>query len=311
VIVELRHLKGFLAVARHGHFTRAAGELGLAQPALSQQIAQLEEELGVVVFERSRRGARLTAAGQALVRRAERILLEVDEARREAGRHASLDHGHVVIGTISSIAVLRLPALLARFRSRHPGVEVELREGHTARLVQLLGSGALDLAMIHTGSLRTGRVAPPPGRSGAQVTWESAYSEELVLIVGRRHRLAHAREVRWADLSDEAFVMFHEGSMLRSIVGAAAAVAGFSARIALEVDETATVRSFVAAGLGVSVLPRSLAASPGPAVDLVRLAAPRLFRTVRLGWRRQADANPAAVALADLLRSQLVRLGQP
>src|SRR5215468_5746355 len=106
MIVELRHLRGFLAVARHAHFTRAAGELGLAQPALSQQIAQLEAELGVAVFERSRRGARLTAVGQALVGRAERILREVDEARSEAGRYASLEHGRVVIGTISSIAVL-------------------------------------------------------------------------------------------------------------------------------------------------------------------------------------------------------------
>jgi DNA-binding transcriptional LysR family regulator len=309
--MELRHLKGFLAVARHGHFTRAAGELGLAQPALSQQIAQLEEELGVAVFERSRRGARLTAAGQSLVPRAERIFLEVDEARREAGQYASLGHGRVVIGTISSIAVLRLPALLARFRARHPGVEVEVREGYVGRLLELLGSGALDLAVVHTGSLRTGRIAPLAGRGGAQITWVTAYSEEVVLIVGRRHRLAQAREARWADLSDEAFVMFHEGSMLRSLVGAAAAVAGFSARIALEVDESATVRSFVAAGLGVSVLPRSMAASPGPPVALVRLAAPRLFRTVRLGWRRQAEANPAAVALVDLLRTQLVRLGRP
>jgi len=305
--MELRHLRGFLAVARHGHFTRAAGELGLAQPALSQQIAQLEEELGVKVFERSRRGARLTAAGQSLVRRAEQIFREVDEARREAGRYARLDHGRVVIGTISSIAVLRLPALLARFRVRHPGVEVEVREGNVARLLELLGSGALDVAVVHTGSLRTGRVAPPAGRAGAPIKWETAYSEELVLIVGRRHRLARAREARWADLSEEAFVMFHEGSMVRNIVGAAAAVAGFGARSAFEVDETATLRSFVAAGLGVSVLPRSMAASPGPPVSLVRLAAPRLFRTVRLAWRRQAEANPAAVALVELLRSQLVR----
>jgi len=309
--MELRHLKGFLAVARQGHFTRAAGELGLAQPALSQQIAQLEEELGVAVFERSRRGARLTAAGQALVGRAEQILREVAEARREAGRYASLDRGRVVIGTISSIAVLRLPALLARFRDRHPGVEVVVREGHSARHVELLGSGALDLAMIHTGSLGTGRTAPPPGRPGAPITWETGYSEELVLIAGRRHRLAHAPEARWVDLSDEAFVMFREGSMLRGIVGAAAAVAGFSAHVALEVDETATVRSFVAAGLGVAVMPRSMAASPGPPVAQVRLAAPRIFRTVRLGWRRAAEANPAAVALVDLLRPQLVRLGQP
>ena len=305
MIMELRHLRGFLAVARHGHFTRAAGELGLAQPALSQQIAQLEEELGVAVFERSRRGARLTSAGQSLVQRAERILQEVDEARSEAGRYASLDQGRVVMGTISSVAVLRLPALLGGFRARHPGVEVVVREGHTARLLDLLSSGALDLAVLHTGSLRAGRIIPPPGPGGAGVRWETAYSEELVLIVSRRHRLARSPEARWADLSDEPFVMFREGSMLRNIIGAATAVTGFGARVALEADETATVRSFVSAGLGVSVLPRSMAASSGPPVRLMRLTAPRLFRTVRLGWRRQAEANPAAMALIDVLRSQL------
>src|SRR5262252_8107875 len=110
------------------------------------------------------------------------------------------------MGTISSIAVLRLPLLLARFRARHPGVDVEIREGHSARLVDLLGSGVLDVAVLHTGSLRTGRAAPPPGRGGAPIAWETGYSEELVLIVGRRHRLAQTREVRWIDLGDEPFV---------------------------------------------------------------------------------------------------------
>jgi len=308
--MELRHLKGLLAVARHGNFTRAAEDLGVVQPALSQQIAQLEAELGVALFARAGRRLELTEAGRLFLPHAERILLDVDEARREAGQHASLGRGRVVIGTISSIAVLRLPVLLARFRARHPGVEVELREGHSAWLLDLLGSGALDVALLHTGSLRTGRAAPPSARAGAPIAWATAYSEELVLIVGRRHRLSRARETTWTSLGDEPFVMFHEGSMLRNIVGAAAAVAGFSPRIALEMDETATVRSFVSAGLGVSVLPRSLAETAGPPVELVRLSAPRIFRTVRLGWRRQAEANPAAVALVALLRSQLVQLAQ-
>jgi len=306
--VDLRHLRGFLAVARHSHFTRAARDLGIAQPALSQQIAQLEEELGVAVFERSRRGARLTAAGQSLVERAERILREVDEARRDAGSYSSLDRGRVAIGTISSIAVLRLPSLLARFKARFPGVEVQVHEGHSARLVELLGSGVLDLALLHTAALGAGRAAPPPGRGREQITWESAYSEELVLVVGRRHRLAEAREVRWTDLSDEAFIMFHEGSMLRSITAAAAAAAGFTTRTAFEVSETETLRAFVSAGLGVSVLSRSMADAPGSPVQRVRLTAPRLVRTVRLGWRPQTEANPAATALMELVRSQLVHI---
>ena len=115
-------------------------------------------------------------------------------------------------------------------------------------------------------------------------------------------------EVRWVDLSDEAFIMFHEGSMLRSIIAAAAAAAGFTTRTAFDVSETATLRAFVSAGLGVSVLSRSTADAPGPPVQLVRLTAPRLVRTVRLGWRRQAEANPAAVALMELVRSQLVHI---
>ena len=118
-----------------------------------------------------------------------------------------------------------------------------------------------------------------------EITWESAYSEELVLVVGRRHRLAEAREVRWTDLSDEAFIMFHEGSMLRSITATAAAAAGFTTRTAFEVSETETLRAFVSAGLGVSVLSRSMADAPGPPVQRIRLTAPRLVRTVRLGWR--------------------------
>src|SRR3954470_947812 len=109
-MMELRHLRAFLAVAQHRHFTHAARALGLAQPALSQHIAQLEDELGVRLFERTRRGALLTEPGRGLVPRAERVLAELAAARSDARDHGDLVRGRVVLGTIASIAALRLPA---------------------------------------------------------------------------------------------------------------------------------------------------------------------------------------------------------
>src|SRR3954465_2023680 len=117
-MIEIRHLRAFLAIARHAHFTRAAAALHLAQPALSQQIAQLEDELGTRLFERSRRGARLTSAGTAFRVRAERVISELEGARAEARDHRVLLRGRVVLGTLASLAAMRLPAVLGRFRER-------------------------------------------------------------------------------------------------------------------------------------------------------------------------------------------------
>ena len=303
--MELRHLRAFLAVARHGHFTRAAAAIGLAQPALSQHIAQLEAELGVRVFERSRRGALPTDAGRAFLPRAERVLAELEAARSDARDFHGLVRGRVVIGTISSIAALRLPDVLSRFRARHPGIDLALREDHTAPLIALLASGAIDLALLHAGSIRSPRRAATRGTLAAEITSTKLQDEALVVALPRRHPLASAREIEFAALAAEPFVVHHEGSTLREEVMAAGAATGFTPRLALEASGNDTVRAFVAAGFGVALLPRSLAAAPGPPIATVEVSAPRVARTVSIARRRHGALQPAPRAVFEFLRASL------
>jgi LysR family transcriptional activator of glutamate synthase operon len=290
-MIDLRHVRAVLAIALHEHFTRAAAALGLAQPALSQQIAQLEDDLGVRLFERSRRGARLTEAGRAFRARAERIVAELDGAYADARELAGLVRGRVVLGTIASLAGLKLPTILTRFRERHPGIDIVLREDHSAPLVASLGAGGVDLALTHAGSLRArrGRRSRPPAPAGLSSMVLS--EEELVLAVPRRHRLAGARTVAFAELAAEPFVLYKEGSMLRELTLAGAAAAGFTVRSTLEASGNDTVRAFVAAGFGVSLLPRSLAAAAGPPIAAVAVTAPRVVRVVGLAQARRPAAG--------------------
>ena len=307
-MIEVRHLRAFLAVARHAHFTRAAAALHLAQPALSQQIAQLEDHLGTRLFERSRRGARLTDAGTAFRGRAERVLSELDSAHAEAQDYRGLARGRVVLGTIASLAATWLPSVLGRFRDRYPGIEIVLREEHTRTLVGWLAEGAVDLALVHTGSLRS------RGRSRAQpiahagLAFAVLEEEEMVLVMPRGHRLAGGSKsrVRFADLAGEPFVLYKDGSLAREMMLAGAAAAGFTPRSALEATGNDTVRAFVAAGFGVSLLPRTLAVTAGPPVAVASLSPPAK-RVVSLGRRKHGAMQPAVQALHAFLGEHLPR----
>ncbi|HEU5327875.1 MAG TPA: LysR family transcriptional regulator, partial [Thermomicrobiales bacterium] len=167
--MELRQLRYFVAVARRRHYTAAAEEIGVAQPALSQQIKLLERELGLDLFDRTGRRVRLTAAGEALLVRAERILADVASAEQEMAEFAGLARGRVIVGTLPSLAERQLPGLLAGFHARHPGLDLVLREESTVRLLALAGSGDVDLALINE---------LPAADLPAGITTEPLFSEE-------------------------------------------------------------------------------------------------------------------------------------
>jgi DNA-binding transcriptional LysR family regulator len=298
--MDVRQLRYFMVVAHQRHFTRAAAELHIAQPALSQQIAQLERELGVLLLDRTNRRVRLTSAGEALLPRAERILAEVERTEEEMRAYAGVVRGRVVVGTLAFVAAFRLPALLARFHAFYPGVEIVLREEATEQLAALLAAGRVDLALVHVTEEDL-----PPSLADAAVATEPLYSEDLVLIMAPDHPLAERGEVALAELRDEVFIAFKPGSGLRRALARAGEEAGFKPRVIFESGDLGAIRGLVAAGLGISVVPRSVAEAPGAAIAVVPLGALPLTRTVLLAWRRDHYRSPAAEACLAFIRADV------
>jgi LysR family transcriptional activator of glutamate synthase operon len=294
--MDIRQLRSFAAVARLQHFTRAAEELHLAQPALSQQIQQMERDLGVRLFDRSSRHVRLTEAGSALYVHAQRILADIDRAENAMAAYAGLQRGRVAIGTLQTVAEGTLPPLIARFHHEYPGLEVRLIEETTEQLVGMVADGRLDVAFIHVGRYDAESEATFPPIPQGEITSTPLYSEELVLAVAPEHRLAGSGGVTFAALRNEPLVVFKSGASLRHLVTAACAYHGFAPRISFEVSGAASARALAAKGLGLAVLPRSAVVEQGPRVVAVPLLGLGLARTVLLARHSRRELSPAAAA---------------
>lgn len=290
--MDLRQLQYFVEVARQRHFRRAAGRLLVSQPALSQQVRLLERELGHVLLDRTTRRVKLTAAGEAFLVRAERILAEVEDAKARMQEFSGLARGRVVVGTLQSLAELKLPGLLAEFNHLYPGIEVALWEESEDQMMELLNRGELDVALAHV----TG-VSVPAG-----IVTERLFSEDLVLVVSSNHALAGRKRVELGELREEQFILAKPGSGIRNMLLTACSAEGFAPHVAFE---TAALRSFAAEGLGIAVIPRFRAESEGPAVKVVELARPTLSRTVAFFWVKNRYRSPASGAFLKFFRGRL------
>jgi LysR family transcriptional activator of glutamate synthase operon len=292
--MELRQRRYLVALDDERHFTRAAAREHIAQPALSQQIRRLEQEVGLPLVHRTTRQVALTEAGTMLVERARRVLGELEAARAELEELSGVRSGRVTIGAMQTVGAFDLSLLLATFHERHPGVELAIREEPSDTLAALLRADVLDLAILSV----TDRIE----RRGLGL--EQLTSEELVAVLPRGHRLAGRKRMRFAELADEEFIGFREGWALRHVFEQAAAEAGFTPRLAFESNELPRIRTLVARGLGVAVLPRSgIEGEAARDVAVVALTDPRPTRDVTLAWRADRRHAPAAAAFLTLARS--------
>jgi LysR family transcriptional regulator, transcription activator of glutamate synthase operon len=289
--VELRQLRSVEAVARHRHFTRAAEELHLAQSALSHQIRRLEEELGTPLFERTSRRVTPTEAGQAIAARARRVLAEVDGARAEVDELRGVLRGRIWIGPLVPAGDVDVPGLLARFSQAHPGVEVGLREGIAAEMLRWLAADELDAAFC----LLAGEVPD-------ELAIEPLGDDEVVAAFAPGHAPA-APHVNVADLAQHKIVAPRRGSAITSMLQQRFADAGEPLRLALESGDPFLLRSLAARGFATAILPRSLTALEGPALD-VRSLQPAVQLPVALVWRRERSAPPAARAFVEFVRRE-------
>ena len=288
--MELRQLRYLVALADERHFTRAAEREHIAQPALSQQIRRLEDELGVKLVERTTRRVAMTQAGELLVGRARRMLAELEAAQAELASLAGVQTGRLSVGALHTMGPVDLSLLLASFHRSHPGIELTVREQSSEELAEMLRVDEIDLAFLSVTEHIQSR----------GLTLAPLVSEELVVVLPAAHPLAKRPSVRLAELAGEAFISFRKGSRLRELLDQAAAEAGFEARIALESNESRRIRSLVASSLGVAILPRSDATGAGAPVAVTALVEPALTRDVTLAARTRRHLSPAAIAFRDL-----------
>jgi DNA-binding transcriptional LysR family regulator len=292
VAVQLHQLGYFVALADTRHFTRAAEQVGVAQPTLSQQIRALEDGLGTRLVARRPGNIELTAAGEELLPVARRILAEADNARRALAELADLRRGRVHLGATPSLCTGVVPSVVADYRRDHPGVAIVITEGGSRDLQERLATGELDLALL----------VDSRAREDQGLTTSPLFVEELVVISSpdvppptRRARLA-VPELRHAPM-----VMFREGYDLRETTIAACREHGFEPTFAVEGGEMDAVLSFVAAGVGVAIVPSTVVA--GDRFRVTKLQSPGLSRTVQLTRRSGVDLSRAAAELADRLAS--------
>lgn len=244
----VRHLWLFLAVAEEQNFGRAAKRLGMSQPPLTAQIQTLEAALRVKLFERSRRGAHLTAAGAALVPAVRKLVDQMQQMEAAVQEALAVQARGLTIGAIAPAMLDVLPPLLEKIRTRHPDVAVTVREIDSVEAAPMLRSGLIDLAFARLGP------------SGEEDIGTLAVTEDrLVVALPRTHRLAARKTVRLSTLAQEDFVMFYRQvspEYFDTLTGACRR-AGFMPRVAHEVRSVASQVAFVGCGQGIALVPAS------------------------------------------------------
>lgn len=283
--MDLRHLRYFIAVAEELSFTKAAERLHKAQPPVSQQIRQLEDEMGVTLLNRTRRHVELTEAGRIFLEQARQILRSTESAVVLAQRAQRGEIGRLTVGFFEHMSYTLLPPILRAYRERFPSVEVQLRWFPVIRQAEALRRGDLDIAFM--------RLVPDLN----EVTWETILEEPFVLAIPSGHPLADVETVSLKNCAQEQFIMymadlapdFHAMNLRMC------ASAGFVPKVASEVGQVYTLLGLVSSGAGIGFVPASVQQVHFDRVVYKPIQGKQLMYEVMLGWNQR---NPTALMKA-------------
>ncbi len=294
--MEMHQLRYVVAVARTGNFSRAAEQCHVAQPSLSQQILKLEEELGERLFDRMKREAKLTAHGETFLRRAVRILDEVNAAKREASDARDLIHGTLAVGVLPTIAPYLLPDVMAQFMEKFPGVEVVVHEDTTARLLKSTLGYEIEIALTSL----------PIEDERLQV--RALFAEELLLALPPGHPLTRKRTVAATALEGERLIVMKEGHCLGDQVLGFCDRRDVKPRISFRSAQLETVQAMVASGLGCSLIPAMAArAERDGSPEYRSFQSPIPQRKIVAVWPR---LRPPGRAASEFLKMVSARFGK-
>jgi DNA-binding transcriptional LysR family regulator len=288
----LPQIEAFLEVARRQNLSRAAEALFLSQPTLTARLQRLEAALGEQLFVRTRRGMRLTEAGDAFLPYAEHALRALADGRERLSELRQGMAGRLVLGAPPTVSTYALPALLARFSSAHPGVRLTVKTGTSEEILEMVLHDQVQLGIMRA-------------LANQEIERVPLYTDTLVLIAGPGHRLARSRSgrrARLADLAGEVLVLFGRSSSYLDFTTAIFRQAGVLPGSVLELDNIEAAKKMVERGLGVSLVPSSTVAAELAAGTLARIelvdAAPARREIVVV---RRRDAGPPSGAVAAFL----------
>lgn len=286
----LRQLEYAVAIADHAHFGNAAAAVHISQPGLSSQIKELERRLGVTLFERSRRGIRLTVTGEAVIQRSRHILGLVDDLQRLTSRHRGTVTGRFVVAAIPTIAPYLLPVLARTLRRTWSEVHLELTERQTVPMVAAVEAGEIDMGLLavpyDTGALRIRTLAEEP----------------FLLAMPEGHRLSGVSPLAVSVLSNLQVLLLEEGHCLRDHARSVCDIAGKVEHSEVRATSLATLIQMVAGGTGVTLLPAGAAAieaRSGSGITTRPFREPTPGRTIALVWRDSDPRQDLYEALSD------------
>lgn len=287
--MELRHLECLVEVARQGGFSAAARTLGSTQPTISKAVQQLEHECGAPLLDRLGHGVKLTEVGEAVCRRGAAMLAEREHLRAElAGLHG-LTSGRLRLGLPALGSGVLFAPLVAAYRQRYPGIEIELHEQGSRRLEEAVRAGEIEMgATLH----------PVP----ADFEWRQVIDEPLMALLPAGHALAGRETVRLKELATSPFIFFDRGYALNSIIATACRKRGFTFTEAARGGHAGFIIALVAAGMGVAFLPRlEVASRERLSVETALVDEDDLRWRLGLIWRKDASLSPAAQRWLELV----------
>src|SRR6202051_2076788 len=294
--MELRHLRYFVAVAEELHFTRAAERLGIKQPPLSCQIRQLERELGTSLFHRLTRGVERTETGALLLDEARRILGQVERIKAGVQSRARGETGCIHLGFAGATCFQPLvPGIISAHRRREPSVLTSQEERSTPLLAAGLRSGEIDVAFIR-----------PPLSDGEGLEVEPLVEEPMVIALPESHPRARDRSMPLAALAEETFILFPRAIPpdLHDAIIASCRRAGFSCKLSQDAPQILTTVLMVAAGLGVSIVPQSIAQLPLAGVAYIRIEGEAPRAPISLAYRRDNRSTTVRNFVAPARRAE-------
>ncbi len=294
--MELRTLRAFVEVVRQGGFSQAAKTVFLTQSAISKAVKQLEDELGIVLLDRAGHRSTLTAAGEIVYRRAIRMLAEQEDLLGELSELRGLKKGRLKLGLPPIGSDALFAPLFAVYRSRYPGIEIQLLEHGSKRLEELVRSGEVDL----------GASLLPVS---SEFEWQDVRREPMDVLLPAGHALAAREEIELSALEDEGFILFDSGFALNPLVLDSCRSAGFAPSIVARSSQINFIVELVASGLGVGFLPRFIAQKRVHAgVRHVAVTKPRMTWHMAWIWRSGAFLPHAARAWLELAASRETQL---